>query len=527
MVTQDCPTTDSFPRPPWRLLEWTSIVLVMVGIVSRLLPLFSGERRLFRQFPTEDGYLMLTIARNMSFGFGMSTAAGTIPTNGTQPLMTAIYSQGFEWFDGDRASGVGFALAIQFGLAVLGAVLLYMLTRQVLVRHPASQRIALLATAIWFSSGISVRHSMNCLETGAFAATVVLFALALLNASDPFGVWSKRRTLGLGALLGMALWTRMDAVFLVGSACLVRMLMTPEGILRPSLARFASAAMMGGTAVAIISPWLLYNQVNFGSIMPVSGRAESSFGSFGSNLPHLPIALAEYIIAAVPVPSRFESITVIRVGASVIVVFAGWLCARVWNYADSRVRALVFLVSLYAAGLCTYYGLFFGAHYFLSRYLFPVFAFTALLWAWALNIMIARLPQRVTQITVALAVLIFVSVANLRIYRRGNDHQHFQVVRWIEENVDDTTWVGAVQTGTVGFFHDRSINLDGKVNPAAHAATRVGRIPEYILEQPIQILADWAEITKWADIPVLAGHFDVVVNDPEANLGVLKRRQIQ
>ena len=46
---------------------------------------------MLRQWPTEDGYLMLTIARNMALGNGMSTADGELPTNGTQPLATTIW----------------------------------------------------------------------------------------------------------------------------------------------------------------------------------------------------------------------------------------------------------------------------------------------------------------------------------------------------------------------------------------------------------------------------------------------------
>ena len=41
---------------------------------------------------SEDGYLMQTVARNMAIGLGMSTAEGTIPTNGVQPLATFAYA---------------------------------------------------------------------------------------------------------------------------------------------------------------------------------------------------------------------------------------------------------------------------------------------------------------------------------------------------------------------------------------------------------------------------------------------------
>ena len=43
-------------------------------------------------FITEDGYLMLTVARNMALGEGMSVSNGTIPTNGIQPMIGVFFA---------------------------------------------------------------------------------------------------------------------------------------------------------------------------------------------------------------------------------------------------------------------------------------------------------------------------------------------------------------------------------------------------------------------------------------------------
>jgi hypothetical protein len=45
-----------------------------VGAATRLVPILDGSTRLLRQFPTEDGYLMMTIARSIALGRGMTTA---------------------------------------------------------------------------------------------------------------------------------------------------------------------------------------------------------------------------------------------------------------------------------------------------------------------------------------------------------------------------------------------------------------------------------------------------------------------
>jgi hypothetical protein len=131
---------------------------------------------------------------------------------------------------------------------------------------------------------------------------------------------------------------------------------------------------------------------------------------------------------------------------------------------------------------------------------------------------------------VAVAALVAMLGLNTRDYAKGKTHMHFQVVEWVDANVPKDAWVAATQTGTLGYFHDRTINLDGKVNPEAlRARLSPGQpdgIPQYILDKKVAYLADWAGITTWMKRPLIAGHFELVVNDPtrgEYGLGVLKR----
>jgi hypothetical protein len=96
----------------------------------------------------------------------------------------------------------------------------------------------------------------------------------------------------------------------------------------------------------------------------------------------------------------------------------------------------------------------------------------------------------------------------------------------VQEHVANDSWVAAPQTGTLGFFHDRTINLDGKVNPAALAARLAdGNATRYFLEQrQIEYLADWEGIAIWAKVPRIAAQFELVVDDPARNLAVFRRR---
>jgi hypothetical protein len=196
-----------------------------------------------------------------------------------------------------------------------------------------------------------------------------------------------------------------------------------------------------------------------------------------------------------------------------------------------RERAYLVFAGLYVAGLVGYYGLFFGAPWFLSRYLFPLAALVAPLWGLAaLAIWRRVVADGATSLGAATGALLLAVVAypNLRTYRAGTSHLHFQVVEWVAEHVEADEWIAAVQTGTIGYFHDRTINLDGKVNPEALAAMLDGKLGDYLVESPARYFADWAQATAdWysdPNHPEVRAHFELVVLDHERNLGVLARR---
>jgi hypothetical protein len=109
----------------------------------------------------------------------------------------------------------------------------------------------------------------------------------------------------------------------------------------------------------------------------------------------------------------------------------------------------------------------------------------------------------------------------------GADGQgHFQVVDWVEANVPDSAWIGAVQTGTLGYWHDRTINLDGKVNPEALAVLRrEGHVLNYVRESEIQFLVDWEGIATWIERDGFGEVFEVLAHDSDANLAALRRRE--
>ncbi|HTO70124.1 MAG TPA: hypothetical protein VMR31_09725 [Myxococcota bacterium] len=505
-----------------------ALALYAVGGLARLVPLLDIGGRLFRQFPTEDGYLMLTIARNIALGHGMSVSGGLQPTNGTQPLATLLWAGVFELVGGDRRLGVLGVQLLEATCASIAAWLLWRLARRIYAGRPRGGAAALLVSAAWFASPIVVMHSMNCLESGLYALLIV--SVLLVFADSGFRErWSWTRCTGAGALLGAAFWARNDAVFLVLGACIAHASSGfGSGVFLRR--RFAEATVIGSTSVAVAVPWLVFNQLRFGAIVPISGRSEAMESQLGENLAKLPSAVFEYATLYLPIPSGYEESPWVVAGACLSVLALAGLAHHALRSRDPIVRSLATLGSIFAVCLLAFYGMSFGAGYFMSRYMFALSPLLALLVGAVARrgwVGLASSELRWVPGAFAAGLVLLASGLDARLYAKGTSHMHFQVVDWVQKNVSDDTWVAAPQSGTLGFFHDRTVNLDGKVNPVALAARSRGEVDRYLVEsREIQYLADWEGLAAWAKQPVISTQFELVVDDPEHNLAVLRRRAV-
>ena len=413
-------------------------------------------------------------------------------------------------------------------VAALAEWSLYRVGRMVLRDQPWGRPVAALAASAWFASPLNVGLSMNCLETGLYTL-VMIGGVGLFVHWTGSGRkdWPLNRCVLLGLVLGVAFWARNDAVFLVAAACFTRVSSGLYGN-PPSLRRrVLETFVFGAVSVLVATPWLVNNIVRFGHLMPISGIAESAGSRFAGNLHRVPTKLMEYLSVIVSIPEAIETRRPVLLVCSLLMAAALTLWVFTWRRASGPARTALLLVGLDTLFLSAYYGLFFGATHFMSRYLMPVSPFLAIgtvslmaiAWAWT-----RRRGWPNMAFLVGVAALVTVILFNARVYRGGTNNGHFQVKEWIQDNVPDEVWVGAIQTGTIGFFHDRTLNLDGKVSaPALHARLQ-GRIPEYVVASPIQYLADWSGIAGWIDIPSIRDNFELIVDDQQKNLGVMRRK---
>ena len=297
---------------------------------------------------------------------------------------------------------------------------------------------------------------------------------------------------------------------------------------------------MAVTSLAVASPWLMYNVRVFGNLVPISGRAQNLNLALGENLVAVPQALAEFVWMPTLLPARLGQETWWAVATIIVVIGVIVATVRRSRRVGLTMQRWMTVVLIHAALLAIYYGFFFGASYFLTRYLFPLSLVAILIpCVWLMpstgdGAMTHRIINRGLLIAVAMTGITLAAAA--RSYARAAEHDHGEVVQWVAEHVPAEVWVGAPQSGTLGYFHDRTINLDGKVNPLALAARRDNRLFHYIVDDtPIEYIADWYGLARWVDRPesvheerdveLLKRRFSVLVRDPGRNLIVLQRVQ--
>ncbi len=212
----------------------------------------------------------------------------------------------------------------------------------------------MVAAAVWFASPLALKQTTNGLETGPYVCAIA--AVLLFDAR-----WRTRsgvRAAVLGALLGVLFLVRNDAVFVVVAFLAVE-LYANDG--RAFRVRIQHAAILGSAAFVIALPWLVYNAQVFGSIVPVSGRAESLNVSLGENIATVPRALAQYAWMATPLPARLAEQGTFAL-LTVVALLAGiGLTARQWMRVGIRFERWMAVLLIDGVLLTVYYGLFFGA----------------------------------------------------------------------------------------------------------------------------------------------------------------------
>lgn len=416
----------------------------------------------------DDTYYFLQIASNVASGQGSCFSPGE-PTNGYHPLWLAVLSV-LRW--SMPVSRDTMAL----GASILGALLMACAAMQTfLLRRGLEARRATYCAWFCFLNPWIGCHAINGMETGLF--------MLLLMGTAAHAARSSVRTrdaVVFGSLSGLLMLARTDSIFFT---------LPMFGWLAFGRARsWRWILLAGGVATLVLTPWLLWCLLRFGTI------EQSSSSAIALILHADRHGLAQWWNMTREIFARMAS----TVGTFPLVrattyhpewmhVFEGGFLAAAAAFTCHRVLRPRLHVSLPP----WFWGpvLVLSAYYIAWRHYLQVWHLSTavLLCLLCVGALVSNGGPIIRRVAVGALV-----VASLWATRNGYfapQDGGIESVREFAARHRETLRIGNTDAGRFSYFgHDVVVNLDGIVNNTALRHIRAGRLCDYMVDQQFDIV---------------------------------------
>lgn len=461
----------------------TLLALLALAAVARIRIVLLDFNSLLTSYLADDAFYYYKIAANL-FTFGRITYDGEQLSNGFHPLWLVLITP---LYTGEHA-GADFVARVQWlmlGLHLLTVIALYF----TLLRVRSGWWVATIVTAVFCVHSTFIDMQLNGLETSLNTLVLlVLFNAFLTVFLQPQTLL--RRYVFFGVMSGAAFLTRTDNAITLLLLYAVLAWQSRQALLPVWPRLFAS----GVVAVMVVAPWLLWNQLQFGSMVQSSGKVETilwgvpqfSLASTVYRLLLTPMAVYSHLqdsakLFVSPAMNLALQSIVLLLGGAVVV----WrLCGR---HSAPSLRALalfclaVFAVFCYSAGMRSFVRTWY--HIPVGLVLLLLVAGLLTMWRerrWVAGLLLVWLSS----------VLWLHSPAKLP-GTAVERSPHFVVMDWIHANTPADAVIGSMNSGILSYLVQRKVvNLDGVVDHRSLQAHWQKRHADYIRERDIGYLVD-------------------------------------
>ena len=254
-------------REQWsnpKRIAWLTAGLALIGgfsaVVNRPINFVPG-----------DAYFYLVTAQNIAAGYG-STFNRIIPTNGYHPLWVLLLVPVVRLSDGGNA-GLRIVALMAATLSVGVIILFYTQSWTMGIKRPYLAAPIVLG----YLAGLGVLGT----EAHLSALSIVLSTsiLIMIEKRSKWGA-SLFSSLAFGSALGICMLSRLDNVFYTFSLLVMFVLYKFSSSWKSKDGHSVNILwwiVLIATSVVIVAPYLLWNVVNFGHLVPISGAIKSSF----------------------------------------------------------------------------------------------------------------------------------------------------------------------------------------------------------------------------------------------------------
>lgn len=428
----------------------------------------------------DDAYYYYLTAENILAGKGYSVD-GMNNSNGWHPLWMLINLGIF------ALPVSGLDLPVQLILFV-GAVLdsLVVLVLYLTMRRYVSNISAILGAGLYAINNMPIFQAVNGLET---ALSALFIALSWAHSMHLIEQPSRPRAIIWGLTYGLCFLSRTDTALVLGCLGLFTIFRLPNK------SRWMITVLGATVAVVVVIPWLIWNQVNFGSaFVQVSSVAVPWAARTRFELANPGIPIWRFSLDVISDPAFW--LRGDYLGAPIIIGLFLWLLA-IWGllraWPNLKQRQLVLICLPLIMGGCVLI----AVHTLLRWYPRPWYF---VVMAQALSIGIALFWEYLPA-SHGKAILLCFSLVGAVIfgilgwsagYYPWQTNLMYKGALWIRDNTPKNSLIASMNSGIIGYYSGRvTINLDGVVNPNAFAASQSKQLMQYIKERNVRYFLDF------------------------------------
>lgn len=465
-----------------------TIFALSVGFILKFI-LSSDIRQIIFLIPDDSSYY-LKIAENFAAGKGF-TFDGINQTNGFQPLWQYVLIGFVTIFGSTPESTLTAVLIFQVLIMCISSLIFYKLLRQYF------DDFILLSVGICYILFVFFQ-SVNGMETPLLVLTIAIL-LYYGNAKKILIEHSVVNEFLFGLLFGLVILTRLDSIFFtipVGIVCMVKFFKEKDKVYLSMLTCIASGVTV------IILPYIIYNYVSFGNIIPISGYLKSSF----------------------PLISFTEKFTdILHYREMIFVLFA--FCYLVWFCftISKKVRHDYFqsMLAIMSAGILI---LFMYIVFFMNWVVFSWYFITySLFVSLAVSIPSAYITGRKFAKAGTIAYMLILTTVSLfyggKVYKYYTTSykevgtnwnvESYDAAQWAKDNTSPDEMFAMKDAGHFSYYSNRNvISLDGLVNNFEfQEVIKDKRINEYFRKNNVSRLVQHA---VWNRPDVAEGNYDTL-----------------
>lgn len=469
--------------------NWPALVVLVAGFALSLgLALLPFEFALTNLL-SDDSFYYFDIARTIVQGFG-SSADGVNPTNGYHPLWLLAILPLFQLF----TTGSAYDIAPIQAILVLSAFInlgIGIVIYRIIGRYTESAWVKSAAIGFWFFNPFVLYQMLNGLETAlSILCTALLFLAGIRYAEAP----SNRRLVEVGIIGGLMMLARLDTVFyFIGFLTYLVYRNGVRASIRPVL-------ISGIAASLVVAPWLLWNAMNFGTIMTSSSVASTMVNHQLIVQDHGP-SWFQTFKAAVYMSDREARAVAPFTGIPVVLFVLAGLCLGWFLFGrgralfDSLTRNIpveLFIASGFVLMFIANASIRWTAR---PWYFIAINLFIAIWLGWFLE---KLRREGYLRPLVAILCSLFAVYLFYVAWSKGLENiaaaqkQMLETTQWMNENLPEDAVIGAFNSGIQSYFSThRVVNLDGLVNNEALEALKRRDVWSYMRDEGIEYLADY------------------------------------